>query len=174
MLYSIYKYIYIIISFAVYICGFVIGSLFSITNPINENSAFNNVTDVLIIQDEFQRFVAIAINNLKIELINMIMCVLSIGIFSFLYSFYNGFCLGSVYSAASNSLAFSDIFFSFCPHCGEIICFILSGYIGFVCSIKILFGFLLVNTRLFRIMCVFVFICTILFAFIESYISMSL
>ncbi len=99
--------IFIILSFFIYLFGFLIGSLRPLTLILNMNSTVSNQ------YSSFVLFVQILMNNLRVQSISFVLSILA-DVPTVFTIFVNGFILGLVYSYSSYS--FLDFWSLILPH----------------------------------------------------------
>ena len=129
--------------------------------------------DLLFAKAPFDRSISLASNNVIVGLRNLILGIFSLGVFSLLYTFYNGFIFGTVLGKGITVLPVNEILWATLPHCTEILGIILLGNLGFVLSLKIIFNVNLYSRNHYLFLLAFSFIIIIISAFLESYVSMS-
>lgn len=157
-------------------CSYILGCIISLimnTEKILIHES-NSYLMPLYGLDQFNRFKMIVSNNGIVALRYILFGLLSYGALSFLYSFYNGYVLGTVIIRGSYCLSLADIVSCTLPHIiFEEIGLCLAGYIGFMLSHQI---FLLEKSIPYKKiipLCITSILLIILSAFIESYVSMS-
>ena len=137
-------------------------------------SPHNSSVEKLFTENNFDRFISIAKNNIFVGLKNFLIGFFSLGILSLVYSFYNGFVLGFVIGKSTKLLTIKEILETTIPHCAEIIGIVLMGYLGFILSIRILFNTSIITKKEFPILLGISLIIIIISAYLESYVSMSI
>ena len=138
------------------------------------SSPHNSSVEKLFTENNFDRFISIAKNNIFVGLKNFLIGFFSLGILSLVYSFYNGFVLGFFIGKSTKLLTIKEILETTIPHCAEIIGIVLMGYLGFILSIRILFNTSIITKKEFPILLGISLIIIIISAYLESYVSMSI
>lgn len=169
------KSLYLCILTSAYFIGVLVGvqnTLLQHDNKIVNNNE-NLELDAICSQEAFQRFLSIASNNLIVAMKNMLFGIFSLGLFSIACTFYNGLILGAVLGNCFKLLPINIILKSTLPHSTEILGIILSGYIGFIISIRLIFRTTMHSNKHIIIFIITTFFSILIGAFMESYVSMS-
>ena len=112
-------------------------------------------------------------NNMIVSFKNMLLGALSFGLFSIIYTFYNGFCFGLVSGASSHVLSLSEILGSTLPHSFEFIGIVLYGNIGFLISVYAFTHKQILTKKTLLWMFIIATMIILFAAIIENYVSMS-
>ena len=104
---------------------------------------------------------------------NMLLGMFSFGLFSVLYTFYNGFIHGYILGQSSQIIPMKLIVRATLPHSFEFIGIVLFGYVGYILSIYLFSKKLLISRKHSLYILIIATLTILLAAFNESYISMS-
>jgi uncharacterized membrane protein SpoIIM required for sporulation len=169
------KYLYLFVLSATYFIGVFVGvqNALLLKGDCITSEENNLEIDMIYSQEPFQRFLSIASNNALISLKNILFGIFSLGIFPIACTFYNGAIFGSVLGNCIKFLPLNIILKSTLPHCAEIVGVIMSGYIGFIISIRLIFKIKVYDNKRIVILTLITFAIILISALIESYVSMS-
>jgi uncharacterized membrane protein SpoIIM required for sporulation len=168
------KYGFLTILILAYLIGYAIGFFggmddFHTTGSGQGESQSVSLFDLPI----HERFFEIFKNNMIVSFKNMLLGALSFGLFSIIYTFYNGFCFGLVSGASSHVLSLSEILGSTLPHSFEFIGIVLYGNIGFLISVYAFTHKQILTKKTLLWMFIIATMIILFAAIIENYVSMS-
>lgn len=163
------KILYITAITLSFFIGFTVGIF--IKNPSVKKEDSINLTEIYN-YEPIEKFIYIAKNNFFVSMKSFFLGLFSLGLFSIVHSFYNGFTLGIVVNKSMQVISINEIIKSTLPHSFEIIGIIIFGYIGFLFSLNIAFRKKLYENKNMIRLFIIASIIILSSAFVEGYISM--
>ncbi len=167
----------LLISILAYFSGILWGFFFEIPFVGKHQHSLPPKTENYLQLDYFNTFIYLMKNNLYVIYFNICIGSLTLGIFSFVYTFYNGLVLGYIFEVSYRVLGVKQTLNLILPHSIELVAIIWSCYIGFIISYKILKEDVLekeIDIKWKNILSQ-ILICSLIIviaAFLESYVSM--
>lgn len=157
--------------------GYIIGCMTGYISGagVENHTTDSNISNTLSLYDlsKFERFLYIFKNNIIVSMKNMLLGMFSFGLFSVLYTFYNGFIHGYILGQSSQIIPMKLIVRATLPHSFEFIGIVLFGYVGYILSIYLFSKKLLISRKHLFYILIIATLTILLAAFNESYISMS-
>lgn len=172
-----YKRAVLLLCILVYFAGFSWGSFSDTFILENKHVGIHPMINNYLHLRTFDIFIDIMKNNLMVTLFNVCLGIFTIGILSYVFTLYNGFVFGYVFSVACREIGAKEVLASTLPHSMEIVAIIWSCYLGCIISYKLLNEIILEKETIFRWkkiikQMIFCSLIVIVSAFLESYVSM--